>query len=140
MVSKRVMTVSCLGALAIGACAASFYLAQTKTESDYGTSAIAAPASLKELLALPPASLSGVDIARMNLLCAQGLPGAEDLDVASSLAMLDQMAERVRSETERHFYRFRQNPSEFENSEGYFRMIAPPEFPILLLLAQAAAR
>src|SRR5205085_7410862 len=28
-----------------------------------------------------------------------------------------------RSETERHFYRFRANPAEFENSEGYFRML-----------------
>ena len=33
-----------------------------------------------------------VDIARMNLLCAQGLPGAEDLDVDGSLAVLDEMA------------------------------------------------
>jgi hypothetical protein len=43
--------------------------------------------------------------------------------VNSSLAMLDQMAARVRSETERHYYRFQRNPAEFENSEGFFKML-----------------
>ena len=36
--------------------------------------------SLK-LLALPPDQLEKVDIARIDLLCAEGLPGAEDLDI-----------------------------------------------------------
>jgi hypothetical protein len=64
-----------------------------------------------------------LDIATANLLCAQGLPGAEQLDLTSSLATIDRMAARVRSETERHLYRFRNNPSDFENSVGFFRMI-----------------
>lgn len=79
--------------------------------------------SLRILLSLSDNELQGVDIARMNLLCAQGLLGSEDLDVNATLAVLDQMAVRVREETERHFYRFQQNPAEFENSEGFFRMI-----------------
>ena len=82
-----------------------------------------AVASLPTLLALPPERLSGLDIARMNLLCAQGLPGAEDLDVEPSLAALDGMAARVRAETARHRYRFKRSPSEFENSEDFFRML-----------------
>jgi hypothetical protein len=41
----------------------------------------------------------------------------------ASLAQLDRMAARVRSETERHLYRFQRNPAEFENSEGFFRML-----------------
>ena len=57
------------------------------------------------------------------LLCAQGLPGTADLDVNGSLAILDQMAARVRGETEGNLYRFQRNPAEFENSEGFFRMI-----------------
>ncbi|MFO1511508.1 MAG: transglutaminase family protein [Verrucomicrobiota bacterium] len=36
---------------------------------------------------------------------------------------MDQWAKRVRTETERHLYRFRAKPAEFENSEGYFRML-----------------
>jgi hypothetical protein len=54
---------------------------------------------------------------------AQGLPAAEDIDVAESLRALDAMAERVRTETDRHLYRFHRNPAEFENSQGYFRML-----------------
>lgn len=83
----------------------------------------ASVSSLSTLLALPVAELTRMDIARMNLLCAQGLPGADDLDVNSSLATLDQMAARVRGETERNFYRFKQSPTDFENSEGFFRMV-----------------
>jgi len=59
----------------------------------------------------------------MNLLCAQGLPGADGLNLNACLAQLDEMAARVRSETRRHLYRFQKNPAEFENSEGFFRMV-----------------
>jgi hypothetical protein len=79
----------------------------------------------------PPAGLgllshetpSNSDVAQVNLCWAQGLPGAEDLDVAGCLTQLGQWAAQVRAETERHSYRFRSNPREFENSEGYFRML-----------------
>jgi hypothetical protein len=33
-------------------------------------------------------------------------------------------AARVRDETARHLPKFRQNPSEYQNSEAYFRMLA----------------
>ena len=59
----------------------------------------------------------------MNLLCAQGFPGVEDLKLEACMTKLDEMASRVRVETERHFYRFRKKPTSFEHSEGYFRMI-----------------
>jgi len=79
--------------------------------------------NLSSLLSLPLEQMGGLDIGQLNLLCAEGLPGAEDLDVNNSLVMLDQMAARVRGETDRHYYRFQKSPSEFENSEGFFRMI-----------------
>ena len=59
----------------------------------------------------------------MNLLCAQGLPGADGFGLDAGLVKLDEMAARVRSETERHLYRFQKNPGEFEGSEGFFRML-----------------
>jgi hypothetical protein len=80
-------------------------------------------ASLDALLGLPSSALQRVGIARMNLLCAQGLPGADGFDLNACLAELDEMATRAQSETERHLYRFRRNPAEFENSEGFFRML-----------------
>ena len=44
----------------------------------------ASVSSLSTLLALPVAELTRMDIARMNLLCAQGLPGADDLERGQS--------------------------------------------------------
>jgi len=83
----------------------------------------AAPGTLAELLTIPADKLGQLDIAVLNLLCAQGLPGAEKLDAAQDLTVLDSWAQRVKTETERHLYRFRANPAEYENSEAYFRML-----------------
>lgn len=61
--------------------------------------------ALDDLLAMRAGQIADVDIAEMNLLCATGLPGAENLDIDGSLAKLDQWAVRVRSATKRHLYR-----------------------------------
>jgi hypothetical protein len=79
--------------------------------------------TLEELLAMSPQQLAEVDVAEMNLLCATGLPGSEDLDVDRCLAALDRWAGRVKSETDRHFYKFARDPGSYRNSEGYFRML-----------------
>ena len=81
------------------------------------------PTSLAAILAAPSAELAVMDIARLNLACAEGLRGAEVLDLDRCLATVDEMTNRIRAETERHFYRFKQNPVEYENSEGFFRML-----------------
>ena len=88
-----------------------------------GRMTLRAPATLADLIALEPARLARCDVALMNLLCAQGLRGAENLNVADCLAALDQWAGRVRFETERHLYRFRQTPGEYDHSEAKFRML-----------------
>ena len=82
------------------------------------------PQTLKDLLALSPAEIERCDIARLNLLCAEGLPGAENLNVENFLARLDQMARHVDAETKRHFYKFLQSKTDYNNSEGYFRCLA----------------
>ena len=87
------------------------------------TSALHSPMTFAELVTLAPSRLEGCDIATMNLLCAEGLPNAEGLNLKTSLALLDGWVVRVKSETQRHFYRFQKNPAEFEHSEGYFRML-----------------
>ena len=79
--------------------------------------------SLLGLLKLPNSELERSDIALMNLLCAQQLPGAAGVNISNQLATLDQWAKRVQSETERHLYRFRSNPAEYYSSEAYFRML-----------------
>ncbi len=79
--------------------------------------------SLDELLKLPADKLKDVDIAEMNLLCAAGLPGAENLNIAHALATLDQWAKRVAFETNRHLYRVTdpRYADTYRRSEAYFR-------------------
>jgi hypothetical protein len=81
------------------------------------------PKTLAQLLALSPSDNQRNDIALINLLCAEGLPGTEHLNVSDNLATLDTWAERIQSETDRNLYRYRANPRDFENSEAYFRML-----------------
>jgi len=81
------------------------------------------PKMLNELLTLSPAQLERCDIARLNLLCAEGLPGAEDLMTDESLATLDDWAEHIRSETERNFHHFQEDPAFYYNSEAFYKML-----------------
>src|SRR5262249_8021476 len=67
--------------------------------------------------------LREVPTAQMNLLCARGLCATNEPDLKECLATLAAWAEHVRSETERHQYRFDRNPAEFENSPGFYRML-----------------
>jgi hypothetical protein len=56
-----------------------------------------APRTLPEVLALKANKLEGTDIALMSLLCAEGLPGAEDLNVSERLAGLYQWVQHAKS-------------------------------------------
>ena len=68
------------------------------------------------------AELAGVDIARLNLLCAESLPGRSSLGIEESLRAVDQMAETARQNIARNHHRFVENPSEYENSEIFYRI------------------
>jgi len=74
-------------------------------------------------LEVPPAASEVSEIARCNLLCAEGLNGAEKINIDECLRRLDQIAQHVSQETKRHWYRFVQNRGEYNNSEGVFRCI-----------------
>jgi len=80
--------------------------------------------SLDELLKMSPEQLAAVDIAEMNLHCAEGLPGAERLDIAKYLARLDEWAERVRDVTGRHLYRAHDPrwAEHYKHSENWLRV------------------
>jgi hypothetical protein len=79
--------------------------------------------SLNQLLALTPEQLESVDIGLMNLLCAQGLKCAEDIDVDKYLAILDEWAGEVKKSTEERMDFFRQHSKEYDNSESVFKMV-----------------
>ena len=79
--------------------------------------------TLSAMLSLKPNQLEGMDIALMNLLCAEGLRGSEKLDIDMALDRLDEFATRVRVETDRNIHRFDSNRAEYQNSKPYFRML-----------------
>lgn len=82
-----------------------------------------APRTLSELLALKPDKLEGTDIALMNLLCAEGLPGAKGLNVRECLVTLDQWAQHASREIDRNYHHFREDPAYYYHSEAFYRML-----------------
>jgi hypothetical protein len=90
--------------------------------SQQRTTTFHAGLTLGQLQEMTPEQLADVDVAEANLLCARGLPGSENLDVAAKLKQLDTWADRVDIETRRNWHRYKNNPAEYENSEIYYRM------------------
>jgi hypothetical protein len=81
------------------------------------------PQSLAELLAIPTEDLGRVDILRANLLCAEGLPGAENINIEAYSDRLDAFTAFAAAETQRHLYRARhpQYRDHYRASETYLR-------------------
>ncbi|MEM8738249.1 MAG: hypothetical protein AAGG38_07200 [Planctomycetota bacterium] len=81
------------------------------------------PQTHAELMAVPASELYRIDIARVNLLCASGMPTTEGLDVERSLATLDAWAYKVAFETDRHLYRVHdpRYADRYGGSEAHFR-------------------
>ena len=82
-----------------------------------------APRTLSELVASRPEELEGTDIALMNLLCAEGLPGAENLSVDECLATLHQWAQHAKRETDRNYHHFLEDPAYHHHSEAFYKML-----------------
>lgn len=80
------------------------------------------PTTLDALLQIPPAELGNVDIGLMNLLCSEGLPGAEKLDVKFYLQTLDEWAENIRVQTKNNFYHYEADPTKFRNLVGFYQI------------------
>ncbi|MCH8149303.1 MAG: hypothetical protein IH987_15185 [Planctomycetes bacterium] len=84
--------------------------------------ALSATLTLDELIGLSDDELAKVDIAALNLACADGLPGSQHIDRKALLAKLDVWAGYVAYETQRNRHRFEQHPDEYNNSWGEFAM------------------
>ncbi len=85
--------------------------------------AVSSLSSFLDLLSKSPRDLERVDVAEMNLLCAQGLPGAEKLDIRKYLKTLDEWAEKVRFNTQRYYHKFSQHRKDYDDSEGEYCMM-----------------
>jgi len=80
------------------------------------------PKTLAALLTLNPEQLEQVDLALINLLCAEGLSGSKDLDLEFSIRTLNGWAAHVENETKRNQHLFDEHPERFKNSLAYYRM------------------
>ena len=82
------------------------------------------PQTFEELIQLSDEEIENFDIARMNLLCAKGLPGSVDLDVEQCLEKLDQWAIYVRQkETQDYPGIFLRNRAYYKNSLAFSKGI-----------------
>ena len=79
--------------------------------------------TLAELSMMSSEELAQQDLALLNLRAAEGLLGAEKLNVTEVLSTLDRWAQKVKLDTDRNLYRFLQKPDEFHHSEAYYRML-----------------
>jgi hypothetical protein len=70
------------------------------------------------------AECAGLDLAAVDLACAVGLPGSEQLDIPACLAWVDHAAAWVRHQTVATFEQFQRSPETYENSEGILRIVA----------------
>jgi len=99
-----------------------FHSSQIGAAAAIGSTSSKQPKTPEELLALSPAELEHYDIARMNLLCAEGLPGAEGLNLDEDLAVLDLWAQHIKSEIDRNVHDYREDPTYFYNSTNFYKM------------------
>jgi len=79
--------------------------------------------SIEQLLIMPSQELAKVDIALMNLVCAEGLRGSEDIDTAECLSTLDMWAEQLRKDTAMRMPAYYQNPGKYDNSVNLFKLV-----------------
>jgi hypothetical protein len=80
--------------------------------------------SLSRLLALPRHELNSVDIALVNLLCAEGLPGAEDLNIPACLATLDKWTDAVRRYTRDNAEYYHRDPAAYYHHKGFSKLVS----------------
>jgi hypothetical protein len=68
--------------------------------------------------------LQHIDIAVLNFAAAWGLPGVDAIGVEGHLRTLDECAERIRWDTQKHMHLFERNPEQYERSRNYFRILS----------------
>ena len=112
-----------IGAAAYFACFAGETAKPDATISPLPPTVVRKAQSLGDLLKRSAKDLVDVDVAEMNLLCATGLPGAENLDINRCLAKLDEWAAKVQIETQRHLYRVHDPKwaDHYKHSENWLR-------------------
>lgn len=77
---------------------------------------------LSDLLALSAENLAAVDIAVMNMLCAEGLPGAEDLNIPQCLDTLDGWTRIIKRYTRDCSDYYQRDPEQYHHHKGFAKL------------------
>ena len=77
----------------------------------------------QDLVCYSDADIAHRDVAELNLMCAVGLPGSEELDIGFCLRTLDRWAKRVRRDTEKNTWQFDRHPESFNYSWAFVRIL-----------------
>lgn len=78
---------------------------------------------LRDLGSPDGARIGRYDLAEMNLACAKGLPGTEELDEAQCLSVLDGWVRRIEAVTKRNRHWYIEKPSYYDSSEAKYKII-----------------
>lgn len=84
---------------------------------------IPTPLTYDELVKLSPNLLDKVNVGLMDLLCAQGLPGSENLNVDDCLSQVSYWASEVQRTEDSNSYRYNQSPGLYRHSVAYFKAV-----------------
>jgi hypothetical protein len=77
----------------------------------------------QDLVCYSDADIAHRDVAELNLMCAVGLPGSEELDIGFCLRTLDRWAKRVRQDTKKNTWQFDRHPESFNYSWAFVRIL-----------------
>ncbi len=86
-------------------------------------SSIKNPSSVSDLILLSEDQLANIDIAKVNLICAQGLQGSENLNIDQCMSILDDWAEQARIDMEKRLPYFSQYSAKYDNSVILYKIV-----------------
>lgn len=116
MKKRKYILIALGGAIILGATIFGIYKTTIPNEPKY-------PQSYAKLLAIPDEQLAKLDIAIINLLCAQGLNSSENLNIEESIQILDEWAELVKQAEQKYSVGFFQNREKYNNSYAMFQAV-----------------
>jgi len=79
--------------------------------------------SLSDLCKLNDNEFEGLDIVELNLAIAREISSCSALNVTGYVESVDRWAKRVRQEIDRHLYKFREDPGQYNDSLAYFKAL-----------------
>lgn len=79
--------------------------------------------SLVEILFSGEKYINSIDTAVLNLLCSEGLPGTEHLNINKVLNTINQWTDMVKSKTDKSLSIFYRSPETYRNSIAYFKIL-----------------